>query len=569
MNGLVKFIFIYAIGDKKILHLLTFTCILITTTQPTRMELIATRLSYRQTGCFSKTIVDYLDHSASLNDFFVNPSSIPGIKKAIEERKKFPYQRKVLVQELKRQYQNASLSEQVNKNIELLGAENTFTFTTAHQNNIFTGPLYFIYKILHTIRLAEYCKTSLPGYNFVPVFYMGTEDADLDELNHIHLGGEKLVWNTKQSGAVGRMKIDKELTKLIKLIEGQLSVLPSGKEIIQLIKECYTEGETIQNATFKFVHALFSDHGLIVLLPDNAELKKQMLPVFKDDLLNQTASDIVERTAAKLSDAGYKVQANPREINLFYLKDDIRERIEYKDGEYSVLSTKISFTKEGLLKEITGHPDRFSPNVILRGLYQETILPNLAFVGGGGETAYWLQLKDLFNHYNVPYPILILRNSFMIVEKKWQEKIAKLGFKTEDFFLSEQELLNKLVNRDSKNKTKLNGTYADAESFYELIKKQATAIDVSLEKHVEALKTQSVYRLKELEKKMLRAEKRKFADQQRQIQSIKTHLFPGNGLQERYENIGYYYAKWGKEFISKLYGNSLALEQEFVILSEV
>ena len=532
------------------------------------MNCIATRIPYRQTGCFSKTIVDYIDQLAPLKDFFAHSPTLNGIQKTIEERKQFKYNRKTLVRELKDQYELVSPSAAVNKNIELLAVENTFTFTTAHQNNIFSGPLYFIYKILHTIRLAEYCKASLPAYNFVPVFYIGAEDADLDELNHIHLGDEKLVWNTKQTGAVGRMKIDKELIKLIRLMEGQLAVLPGGNEIIGLIRSCYTEGDTIQNATFKFVHALFSEYGLIVLLPDNAEFKKQMLPVFEDDLLNQTASEIVEKTAAKLSDEGYKVQANPREINLFYLKDDIRERIEYSDDKYSVLSTKISFTGEELLNELREHPERFSPNVILRGLYQETILPNLAFVGGGGETAYWLQLKELFNYYKVPFPILILRNSFMIVEKKWQEKIAKLGFKIEDFFLSEQELLNKLVTRDSKNKTKLNGTYADAESFYELVKKQAAAIDISLEKHVEALKTQSVYRLKELEKKMLRAEKRKFTDQQRQIHAIKSHLFPGNGLQERYENISYYYAKWGREFIAKLYEHSLALEQEFVILSE-
>jgi bacillithiol biosynthesis cysteine-adding enzyme BshC len=315
------------------------------------------------------------------------------------------------------------------------------------------------------------------------------------------LGGEKIIWNTKQKGAVGRMKIDKELIKLIGLIEGQLSVLPSGNEIVKLIRDCYKEGDTIQNATFKFLHNLFADYGLIVLLPDNAVLKGQMIKLFEDDLLHQTASDIVEKTAADLSATGYKVQANPREINLFYLKEGIRNRISYLNTKYSVLSTQITFSKDEILKELSEHPDRFSPNVILRGLYQETILPNIAFIGGGGELAYWLQLKDLFTHYKVPYPVLVLRNSFLIVEKKMQGKISKLGFTIEDFFLSEQELVNKLVARDSKNKIKLNGSFSDAESFYELIKKQVTSIDTSLEKHVDALKAQSFHRLKELEKK--------------------------------------------------------------------
>jgi len=296
-----------------------------------------------------------------------------------------------------------------------------------------------------------------------------------------------------------------------------------------------------------------------------------MIPIFKDDLLNQTASGIVEKTAERLTHAGYKVQANPREINLFYLKNDSRERIEKKNGpigEYSILNSQLSFTEEDIIKELDEHPERFSPNVILRGLYQETILPNLAFIGGGGETAYWLQLKDLFKYYKVPFPMLVLRNSFLIIEKKWQERIAKLGFTIEDLFLSQEELLNRVVMNESKNEVKLNGSLPELEQMYENFKKQASAVDSSLEKHVEALKLRTVHRLQELEKKMLRAEKRKFADQQRQINTIKEHLFPGNGLQERYDNFSYYYAKWGKAFIEKLFEQSLVLEEEFVVLTE-
>jgi bacillithiol synthase len=534
----------------------------------TDMDCTSTRISYRQTNQFSKTILNYIDQSSALKSFFSYSPTLQGIKKAIEDRKEFKYSREVLVKELKKQYSSVAVSDKTKTNIELLASNNTFTFTTAHQNNIFTGPLYFIYKILHTIKLAAYCKTNLPDYNFVPVFYMGTEDADLDELNNIYVEGEKLVWNTKQAGAVGRMKVDKDLVKLIDLMEGQLSVLPFGKEVLNLLKDCYKNGDTVQQSTFRIVNALFGEYGLVVMLPDNIELKRQLIPIFKDDLLHQTASDIVERTAAQLDKAGYKVQANPREINLFYLKDNVRQRIVKQGTKYKAQDTSFTFTEEDITKEINEYPDRFSPNVILRGLYQETILPNLAFIGGGGETAYWLQLKDLFDHYKVPFPMLVLRNSFMIVEKKWQERISKLGFTSEDFFLSEQELMNKIVLHESKNEVRLNGSLTELEKMYENFKKQASAVDSTLEKHVEALKLRTVQRLQELEKKMLRAEKRKFIDHQRQISAIKEHLFPGHGLQERYDNFSYYYAKWGREFIHKLYEHSLSLEQEFVILQE-
>ncbi|HEY2721366.1 MAG TPA: bacillithiol biosynthesis BshC, partial [Chitinophagaceae bacterium] len=198
------------------------------------------------------------------------------------------------------------------------------------------------------------------------------------------------------------------------------------------------------------------------------------------------------------------------------------------------------------------YPDRFSPNVILRGIYQEIILPNLVYIGGGGEIAYWLQLKDLFDFYKIPYPVLLLRNSFLLVEKKWQEKIDKLGFTIEDFFLNELELTNRLVLRETANDIRLNGNLTDAEKLYAALKKQAESIDVTLGRHVEALRNQSMYRLQELEKKMLRAEKRKFADHQRQINTIKENLFPKNGLQERIDNFMYYYAKWGKDFIQQV-----------------
>ncbi len=532
------------------------------------MDCSSTRLPYRQTNSFSKTVLDYLDHTEGLRPFYAHTPTLQGIQKAINARKQFATNREVLVQELKKQYKGVEASDKVKSNIESLLSTDTFTITTAHQNNIFTGPLYFIYKIIHAIKLAGHLKISLPVYNFVPVFYIGSEDADLDELNHIHLGGQKLTWNTKQTGAVGRMKVDKELIKLIGLMEGQLLVLPNGDEIITGIKEYYKEGTTIQDATFQFVNSLFAEYGLIVLLPDNAALKKQMVSVFEDELLNQTASGIVEKTADKLQATGYKVQASPREINLFYLIDDKRERIVKEGARFKAQGTSLDLSEDELRNELKEYPERFSPNVILRGLYQETILPNIAFIGGGGETAYWLQLKDLFEHYKIPFPVLVLRNSFLIVEKKWQSMIAKLGFTIEDFFLPEQELINRLVARETDKKLKLNGSFSETEQLYNLIKKQATSIDTTLEKHVEALKTQTLYRLRQLEKKMLKAERRKFTDQQRQIHTIKEQLFPANGLQERKENLSYYYAKWGREFINKLFESSLSLEQEFVILQE-
>ncbi len=527
----------------------------------------AQRLNYQQTGAFSKLVLDYLDDSPQLRAFYSHRPDLDGIKKAIADRKGFSTNRKVLVDYLKKQYEAVPVSDEVKQNLELLLKENTFTVTTAHQPNLFTGPLYFIYKILHAVKLAAELKLQSPENNFVPVYYMGSEDADFEELSHFTINSIKYQWATEQSGAFGRMIIDKNVTKLIEEISGQLLVQPHGKEIVDALRNCYKEKTRIQDATFAFVNFLFAQNGLIVLIADAKKLKQLMLPVFEDELLNHRSAKLVEQTTVEL-EKHYKVQAGGREINLFYFDEDLRERIEAKGDGFAVANSTIQFSKEEMLKELKEHPDRFSPNVILRGLYQETILPNIAFIGGGGELAYWLELKTVFENYKVPFPVLILRNSFLVAEEQWNKKISKLGFTMADFFLPEQELMNLLVNREAGKKIKLNGAFTQAEELYTALKQQAEAIDSTLSQHVDALKTKALYRLQELEKKLLRAEKRKFTEQQQQIRHIRQQLFAGGtGLQERKESFLSFYATYGKEFIAELYSHSLTTEQEFVVLN--
>ena len=533
---------------------------------PPIMEFNSTQLSYKETGQFSKIVVDYIDASPQLKPFYNHPVSIEGIKAAIKSRMQFNTDRTLLVSELKKQYENVSTTEAVEKNIEKLLADNTFTVCTAHQPAIFTGTLYFIYKILHAIKLSQQLGNELPQYQFVPVFYMGCEDADLDELGSIWLNGEKLVWDTKQTGAVGRMNT-KGLEKLIYRIEGELSVQPYGKELMQLLKDCYLTSPDIQTATFKLVNALFAAYGLIVLIPDNGNLKKTMVSIFEDDLLNQKPSTIVEKTINDLSQH-YKVQANPREINLFYLKDNLRARIIQGGTRYKIQGTSIEFSKDELQQALKEHPEHFSPNVILRGLFQETILPNIAFIGGGGELAYWLELKDLFEHYNVPYPVQVLRNSFLLVEKRWKEKLLRNGFDVKDCFKTADSLLNKVVTSQSEQQLNLSGEIEHANNHYLHLKNVAAKVDVTLSTHVEALQVKALKPLRELEKKMLRAEKRKFEEQKRSIQLIKSALFPQDSLQERIDTFLPYYAKWGKSFLDVLLNHSLTLDQQFVVLEE-
>jgi bacillithiol biosynthesis cysteine-adding enzyme BshC len=530
------------------------------------MEFDNFNLPYEHTGYFSTLVADYISQSPSLRPFYTHSPNLLGIQSAIESRKSFDTPRKLLVEVLTEQYAGVEISNKIKANIESLLKPTCFTVTTAHQPNIFTGPLYFIYKILHTIKLAEMLQDKMPEYNFVPVYYMGSEDADLDELGQINLGGQDLVWKTNQTGAVGRMKVDKAFLQLINAIEGQIAIHSSGLELVNVFKQVYTLGKSIQQATLELVNHLFADYGLVVLIPDNAKLKSAYQSVVKKELVENFSHAIIAETISALKQH-YKVQASGRTINLFYLLDNHRERIELVNGMYTVQALNLQFTESEILNELNNYPDRFSANVILRGGFQETVLPNIAFIGGGGELAYWLELKNLFNHCGIPYPVLVLRNSFLCLTQAQFNKMKQLGFSEPDLFQSTEALLNTIVKRDTAAMLDLTNELANCKLLFESLKEKANSVDKSLNDHITALEIQSTKKILALQKKLLRAEKEKFQVAKRQISNLKMALYPNNSLQERVANIGDFYALHGKDFINLIYRASNTLEMQFSILT--
>lgn len=529
------------------------------------MEVHCSHISYQETGYFSKIVTDYLNQAETLKPFYQHEVSLKGIQQSIAARKKFKTNRKVLVEQLTSQYEGLALSSEQEHNLQSLLSENTFTVTTAHQPNIFTGPLYFIYKIMHAVKLADDLKALLPEYHFVPVYYMGSEDADLDELGYIHLGGDKLVWETNQTGAVGRMKVDKAFLKLIDRIYGQIGIHPFGNELTNLFRTAYTEGKTIQQATLEILQKLFKSFGLLIVIPDNAILKNEFKQVVQKEITEQFSYSIVQNTIADLSKS-YKVQAAGRPINLFYLYENNRERIEQEGDIFVVKKLNKTFQLTELQEEINNYPERFSANVILRGVFQETILPNIAFIGGGGELAYWLELKNVFEAVAVPYPVLILRNSFMLVNNKSNKLINKLNIDINEVFKSTFDLTEQLVLQASGNQLNLEEEIDQIKRLYQHIQHLSGLVDETLKQHVQALETTATHKLVQLEKKIRRAEKRKFSDLQGQVMRLKDDLFPNNNLQERVENFSLYYAMYGKDWLNTIYNESIGLDQKFTII---
>ncbi len=522
------------------------------------------RLPIESTGYFSKIVTDYLHQAETIRPFYKHAMSLEGIAASIAERKTYATNRTVLVEELNKQYSLIGCSPIVQQQINLLLQDNCFTICTAHQPNIFTGHLYFVYKILHAIALAKELVERFPDNHFVPVYYMGSEDADLDELGHLNIDGEPLTWETNQIGAVGRMKT-KGLEKLIDRLKGQFGALPFGHEIIGIFEHAYTQFNNIQDATLYFVDALFGKYGLVVLMPDNANLKREFNAVVKEELKNQFSYPLVQKTAEQLS-AHYKVQASGRPINLFYLDENGRNRIEQKDDSFAVVNTKMIFSEAEMMQMVEEHPERFSANVILRGVLQEIILPNVAFIGGGGEIAYWLELKEVFAKMGVPYPVLVLRNSFLLVEDETQKQMRKLNLTNSDLFETELNNTYKLMQTLSNNSFSVLESIQTNDRLFVQLKNQASKIDPTLLQHINALGHQFNKKLENVEKKMLRAEKKKHEASIRQLQKLRKRLFPNNSLQERVDNLIPFYSTHGSVLFDHLLSVSAGFAENLIIL---
>lgn len=524
-------------------------------------------IPYHSTGYFSEFICKYLDKDAEIESLYNRFPSIENFKDQIVEKEK-SYDngnREVLVNVLTSQYEGLEISELTQSNIEALKNKNSFTITTGHQLNLFTGPLYFLYKIVSAINLADQLKKTHPQYNFIPVYWMASEDHDFEEINYFNFKGKKIQWSTSQTGAVGPFSTE-GLDDVFDVISSEFGTGKNAEQLKQLFRDAYIKNNNLADATRYLANALFSQYGLIIIDANNKALKELFIPKLKQELIEQTSFTEVSKTNELLEQHGLKVQVNPREINLFYMTDGLRERIVSEDGIFSVANTDISWSKEALLMELKAHPERFSPNVIVRPLYQEFILPNLCYIGGGGEMIYWLQLKSSFKAQEVPFPILLLRNSVMLKSQKQSEKLQKLEISNTDLFLKRNSFINKRVRRISNIDIDFSRQIDHLKNQFKELYELAKLTDKSFLGAVKAQEVKQIKGLKHLEKRLLKAQKRKLKDQIERCTELQEQLFPNQSLQERNQNFSELYLEHGEQLIPFLIKNLDPLRLEFSIL---
>lgn len=526
-----------------------------------------TTLRYAETGAFSPLLTDYLAQHEALKPFYHRFPTLEAFEEQIAE-KQAQYTseaRQRLVAALREQYAGlADVHPAVQANIDLLAQETTFTVTTGHQLNLLTGPLYFIYKIVTAVKLCRQLQERYPAYNFVPVYWMATEDHDFAEINHLHLFGKKYEWNaTETGGPVGRLPLNG-------LAEELLAQLPEG--VPAAFHEAYRNSKTLAEATRKLTHDLFGAYGLVALDADAATLKQALVPVLEREIREQASNKAVQTANAQLEAAGFKPQVYSRPLNLFFLTDSgKRERLEYDAAQdcvqITVRNTGRCHSQEELLDLARQHPEQFSPNVVLRPLYQELLLPNLCYIGGGAEVAYWFQLRGVFEQNGVPFPLLLLRNSGLYIGKANAGKLRKLGLTAKDIFRPLPELKKQVGASLGQEEISLSSQQQALAAVFKEVSELAQRLDPTLVKTVAAEQQKAAGSLASLEKRLSKAAEAKHETAYNQLTALKDKLFPDGQLQERQDNVLSILIN-NPQFIEQLLDAFDPLALEFTVLEE-
>lgn len=527
----------------------------------------STRIKESLFRSFSDLVGDYL-HNEVENPLFPPSYSQEELLKLAGKREFPDSHRLVLFNALLEQYSrdNVSLNETQQNNLNLLKEKNTFTIVSGHQLCLLTGPLYFILKILQTIKIADGLNKLQNSMHIVPVFWMASEDHDFDEINHVHLFGQRISWDEAQGGKVGAYGTE-GLDNFIDKISELLSESDNAKYLMDLFREAYLGRKNLAAGTRSLVNELFSERGLLIIDGDDNKLKGLFKDEIKKEITEQILFNQQNETIKKFKNS-YKVQVNPREVNVFYLQPQKRTLIEKTGDAFRLKNEDKHWTLEEILDEIESFPENFSPNVVLRPVYQERILPNLCYVGGPGEISYWLQLKSSFKAFNVSYPVLNLRNSIMWLDSSKLKKLEKLGLTEYDFFLNEGELDKKLSGFE-KTDEDLEKDIAEVNRAFSSMALKIENLDPTLKPYILSEGRKIEKQLEQLKSKLLRAKKSKNEERLKSFYNLYEKVFPQGNLHERYDNFAPYFLKYGRSFFETIYENLDPSDHRLIVIKEI
>jgi len=439
-----------------------------------------------------------------------------------------------------------------------------FTVTCAHQPILFGGPLYVLLKIVDCISICRELNKQYPEHCFLPIFYIGAEDHDSDEISKVSVFNQSLFWEHNHKSASGFWALDEHFNQVKNELFSKLNNTAFGKEIIEIIQQSFNEnnyGISYQS----FIHKVFGRYGLLTFLPNDDWVKKEMKSIFLDELSQQTSFTIVSASNERLKNC-IDIQANPREINLFYSDVSARNRIEKNHHTFNVLNREIQFDADEMPMFIDNNYEKLSPNVILRPLMQEKLLNNILFIGGGAEISYWLQLKKLFEHYHLDFPMLMRRSSVLMIEDNSITKLKKVNIELDFFLENIQKIEQAFIQKNKDAHNDIDAEMQTIKTQLNQIQQKAKNIDESMLSSVEAEMVKVIKSLQGLSSKIEKIEKNKNEISLHQLRNIREKLLPNNILHERKDSWIQYLANYGFEWISYLIEHQNVFKQEVLVV---
>jgi len=498
-------------------------------------------IDFSKTNMFSKKFNEFIE-SHTKEDYYPSYNNLEAVTNKVKLSRE---QREILSDVISDQYGGMVMCEKVRENIESLKADDSFTVTTGHQLNIFSGPLYIIYKIISVIKLSENLSAMHPQKKFIPVYWMASEDHDFEEIKRFFSKGKTYEWDIETTGAVG--DID---PSSIKKLAGMIP------DSVSLFEDAYSSSQTLSEAVRKYMNTLFERYGLVVFDPSSRRLKSISSDLMRSDILENKTS-IIEDSSPEKSDVYV------RKINFFYMRDGVRGRIESVGENFVVNGTEIKFKREEMEKEIEKYPERFSPNVVMRCLYQQVIMPNVAYIGGPSEIVYWLGFRKFFNQYGKLYPVVIPRDSVLIISGKSSKTLERYGLDVEDIFLGKSHLEKKSLGVLSDEDKNFSEEISQIRDQFEIMAKKFKSVDKTMSPHLLANAEKTEKMLHQVEKRFIKSQKDQDKTMMTKVSALFYDSFPEGTPQERKENIMSFYTS---TIIGELHEKLDPMELKFKII---
>jgi len=511
--------------------------------------------------------LDYLYNFENVKEFY--PTDFRDKDKYLQKFKKVAESSSGLRAELfsiiSAQYNNVSPSGETNKNINLLKNENTLAIVTGQQIGIVSGPLYTLYKIITAIKLSKFLSERYDTFNFVPIFWLESDDHDFNEIRSINIinqtndlvnifYGDELH-EGDNIGSVGLLKVNHSIHDFFSRLNENLRKTEFTSEIIKQLKNFYKEGNSLKEAFKQLIFWLFDYYGLLIFDPQDSKVKNLLKPVFKKEI-----TDFRKHTAKLVNvsatlEEKYHAQVKVKPINLFYSIDGGRFLIEPLENEFGLKRKRKKFTYDELMELIENEPKNFSPNVLLRPICQDTILPTAFYVAGPSEISYFAQVMPLYEFYNIETPFLYPRSSATIVEKNITAILDKYDINITGLFIDQEKVKQKIV--ESISKTALDQIFneltAKIDIAFDELKERLFEFDRSISEASLKYKGKVFHYTNELKNKAIESQKRKYESTLRQIDKAIIKIYPDNNLQEREINFIYFANKYGVDILKQIF----------------